>query len=112
MKKKKQSSKKNILLYLLWLFLGCLGAHRFYMKKYLSAIIMLMLTIGLLIYYAKVILRVILLFVFVALEADLLTTVQSFFLMIGTLLSTGLIVIVGWWLIDLFVIYKFTKEEG
>lgn len=38
-------AKKSVVAWLLWLFLGAFGAHRFYLKKTGSAVVMLILTL-------------------------------------------------------------------
>ncbi len=64
-----------------WVFLGLLGGHRFYFNKMVSAIIMLMITV-------------------------------SSLLLWGTAISNfGFMVVIIWWVIDVFLIKDMLKEH-
>ncbi|HCT44681.1 MAG: hypothetical protein CMJ35_16130 [Phycisphaerae bacterium] len=72
--------KSPLIAYLLWWFLGFFGAHRFYMNQPLSAVFMLLLTLG----------------------SMVLTLV-----IIGWL---GLLVVALWWFIDAFLIPGYVRR--
>lgn len=77
-----QNGKTPLVAYLLWFFLGCFGAHRFYFGKTGSAIGMLGLTI------ASAVLSVI---------------------MIGFL---GYLALFVWWVVDAFLINKWLSGDN
>ncbi len=74
--------KSMVLAYLFWLFLGSFGAHRFYLGRTGSAIVMLCLS----------------------LVSSVLTVVFIGFL--------GLAVVGIWWLIDAFLVYSMVNEHN
>lgn len=77
-----QSSKSAAAAYLLWFFLGCFGAHRFYMGRTGSAVGMLSLFLG--------------------------SCILSVFV-IGMI---GFPILFIWWLVDAFLINKWIQEAG
>jgi len=77
------AQKKSVLIaYLLWWFLGSLGAHRFYLRRNGSAATMLIITV---------------------------VSIPACFILIGFL---GVFAIFVWWIIDAFSIPGFVKRHN
>ncbi len=74
--------KSTTVAYLLWLFLGQFGAHRFYLDRVGSATVMLVIA---------------------------LLSYITVFIMIGFL---GLAVIAIWWIVDAFLIPGMTRDKN
>src|SRR5699024_6308976 len=106
-----KNKTKNYPVIVLWFFLGWFGAHRFYMKKHVSAILMLItgvFSFFLLIYMMIYVLVYISYVVISGGFVSLLYALLSFFLV---LLFSGLIFIFIWWIIDLFIVIKFSSND-
>lgn len=106
-----KNKSKNYPVIVLWFFLGWFGAHRFYMKKHVSAILMLITGV-----FSFFLLREMIIYGMVYIPyavisggiVTLLHTIPSFFLV---LLFRGLIFIFIWWIIDLFIVIKFSSND-
>jgi len=107
-----KTNKSNYPVIVLWLFLGWFGAHRFYMKKHASAILMLITGV-----FSFFLLREMIIYGMVYIPyavisggiVTLLYSLPSFFLV---LLFRGLIFIFIWWIIDLFIVIKFSRNDN
>ena len=108
---KNKTKKMNYPVIVLWFFLGWFGAHRFYMKKHVSAILMLITGV-----FSFFLLREMIIYGMVYISyavisggiVTLLYALPSFFLV---LLFRGLIFIFIWWIIDLFIVIKFSSND-
>ena len=106
-----KNKTKNYPVIVLWFFLGWFGAHRFYMKKHVSAILMLITGV-----FSFFLLREMIIYGMVYISyavisggiVTLLYALPSFFLV---LLFRGLIFIFIWWIIDLFIVIKFSSND-
>ena len=72
--------KSMVLAYLLWFFLGSFGAHRFYMGRIFSAIVMCVIF------------------------------VISWILTVILIGFVGIVIIFVWWVVDGFLIYQWVKK--
>lgn len=108
---KTKTKKPDYPVIVLWLFLGWFGAHRFYMKKHVSAMLMFITTGATFFFLYDIIVYGIVYILFAVFGGGiviLLYTIPSLF--IG-LLFKGLIFIVVWWIIDLFFVIKFSRNK-
>lgn len=107
----KSSSKKVVSTYIIWLFLGWFGLHRLYIKKYLSGIIMMLLGAGTVIYNIDIILYTLARILWVFSESpDLATAIPAALLYMTILLSTNIVIIFTWWLIDSVLIFLYFND--
>src|SRR5690625_3246545 len=97
---------------MLWLFLGWFGTHRFFMKKYKSALIMLVITIISFLIHSE-------LFLYIFARIGMIFTAGApFSVMILAIplyslafLTSPLIIVIIWWFIDLFIIFKYINNS-
>lgn len=113
MKKKRRkqthSQIKRYIPFILWLFFGWVGAHRFYMKKYKSAVIMFIVSILLIIFNFD---RFKLIFQTITSSIDPITFFINALIVLVLFFSSSMIILLIWWMIDLFYVYRFIQAYG
>src|SRR5699024_12624442 len=88
-----KKTKLNYTVIVLWLFLGWFGAHRFYMKRYICAILMLLTGIVSFILIYDIILYLIAYIIIAYVEGGIWTTLFTVPLFLISLLLMGFIYI-------------------
>lgn len=108
---KEKKTKINYIALALWLFLGFFGAHRFYMNRNLSAVLMLLTGVGSLIWLYDLITYAIVYISYVFIEAGIVQSLYVFLLFFTALLAKGFIFIFIWWIIDFFFVIRFNPDN-
>src|SRR5699024_1996031 len=104
-----KKTKLNYTVIVLWLFLGWFGAHRFYMKRYISAILMLLTGVVSFILIYDIIVYAIAYIIIAFVEGGIWTPLFTVPMFLIALLFKGFIFIFIWWVIDLFFVIKFSR---
>src|SRR5699024_5595579 len=106
----KKTKTRDYRVIFLWLFLGWFGAHRFYMKKYTSAVFMLTLTVITLYFLYDIFIFFIVHLFYAVSGVGLIGLVYGLPLIFFGLIWKGFVFIFIWWMIDLFYVLKYSQH--
>lgn len=108
---KANETKINYFAIVLWLFLGWFGAHRFYMNRNLSAVLMLLTGVVSFVLLYDLITYAIVYILFVFVEAGIAQSLYAAMLLFAALLAKGFVFIFVWWIIDFFFVINFSLDN-
>src|SRR5699024_11548487 len=102
-----KNKSKNYPVIVLWFFLGWFGAHRFYMKKHVSAILMLITGVFSFLLLREMIIYGMVYISYAVISGGIVTLLYAFTSFFLVLLFRLLIFIFIWWIIFLFLVISF-----
>src|SRR5699024_11237653 len=103
---------KNYHVIVLWFFLGWFVAHRFYMKKHVFAILMLITGVFSFFLLREMIIYGMVYISYAVISGGIVSLLYALPLFFLVLLFRGLIFIFIWWIIDLFIVIKFSRNDN